>query len=55
VRYYSGGRVLSTQVLKDTYQALFGEAKALQGNYAGAIRERARTVNVSQILQDVRA
>jgi len=55
VRYYAGGRVLSAQVLKDTYQALFGEAKALQGNYTGAIREKARTVNVSQILQDVRA
>jgi uncharacterized protein (DUF697 family)/uncharacterized tellurite resistance protein B-like protein len=55
VRYYAGGRVLSAQVLKDTYQALFGEAKALQGNYAGAIREKARTVNVAQILQDVRA
>jgi uncharacterized protein (DUF697 family) len=55
VRYYAGGRVLSAQVLKDTYQALFGEAKALQGNYAGAIQEKARTVNVAQILQDVRA
>ena len=55
VRYYAGGRVLSAQVLKDTYQALFGEAKALQGNYAGAIREKARTVNLAQILQDVRA
>jgi uncharacterized protein (DUF697 family) len=55
VRYYAGGRVLSAQVLKDTYQALFGEAKALQGNHAAAIREKARTVNVAQILQDVRA
>jgi len=47
--------VLSAQVLKDTYQSLFGEAKAAAGQLRGAIREKARTVNVAQILQDVRA
>ena len=42
------------QVLKDTYASLLGEAKGLQGQYLPAIREKARTVNVAQILQDVR-
>ena len=55
VRYYAGGRTFSTQVLKDTYASLLGEAKGLQGQYLQAIREKARTVNVSQILQDVKA
>ncbi len=55
VRYYSGGRTFSTQVLKDTYAQLLAEAKGLQGQHMPAIREKARTVNVSQILQDVRA
>ena len=55
VRYYAGGRTFSTQVLKDTYAQLLGEAKGLQQQYLPAIREKARTVNVSQILQDVRA
>jgi len=55
VRYYSGGRTFSTQVLKDTYAGLLGEAKGLQQQYLPAIQERARTVNVSQILQEVRA
>ena len=41
VRYYAGGRTFSTQVLKDTYDRLFGEAKRLQGQYRPAIREGA--------------
>ena len=55
VRYYAGGRTFSTQVLKDTYLSLLGEARGLQGQYLPAIQEKARTVNVAQILQDVRA
>jgi uncharacterized protein (DUF697 family)/tellurite resistance protein len=55
VRYYAGGRTFSTQVLKDTYAGLLGEAKGLQQQYLPAIRERARTVNVAQVLQEVRS
>jgi uncharacterized protein (DUF697 family)/uncharacterized tellurite resistance protein B-like protein len=55
VRYYSGGRTFSTQVLKDTYTGMLGEARGLQQQYLPAIQEKARTVNVSQILQEVRA
>jgi uncharacterized protein (DUF697 family)/uncharacterized tellurite resistance protein B-like protein len=55
VRYYSGGRTFSAQVLQDTYAGLLGEARGLQGQYLPAIQEKARTVNVSQILQEVRA
>ncbi len=53
-RYYAGGRTFSTAVLQDTYKSLLGEAKALEGEYLPAIREKARTLNVSQILQEVR-
>jgi uncharacterized protein (DUF697 family)/tellurite resistance protein len=55
VRYYAGGRTFSTQVLKDTYAQLLTDAKGLQAQHMPEIREKARTVNVSQILQDVRA
>ena len=48
IRYYAGGRTFSTQVLKDTYASLLGEAKGLQGQYLPAIREKARTVNVAR-------
>lgn len=55
MRYYSGGRVFTSQVLKDTYEELLNEAKGLQGQYLPAIREKARTINLSEVLQDVRA
>ena len=54
-RYYAGGRTFSTAVLKDTYTQLLGEAKGMQGNYLSAIRDKARTVDVAQILQEVRS
>ena len=53
-RYYAGGRTFSTAVLKDTYTSLLGEAKGMQGQYLPAIREKARNINVAQILQEVR-
>jgi uncharacterized protein (DUF697 family) len=55
VRYYSGGRTFSAQVLKDTYASLLGEARGLQQQYLPAIREKASSVNVAQVLQEVRA
>ena len=53
-RYYAGGRTFTTAVLKDTYTELLGQAQSMQGQYLPAIREKARTVNVAQILEEVR-
>jgi uncharacterized protein (DUF697 family)/tellurite resistance protein len=53
-RYYAGGRTFSADVLKDAYADLLGEARGMQGQYLPAIREKARTINVAQILQEVR-
>jgi uncharacterized protein (DUF697 family) len=55
IRYYSGGRIFTAEVLKDTYAGLLNEAKGLEGQYLPAIREKARTINLSEVLQDVRA
>jgi uncharacterized protein (DUF697 family) len=55
VRYYAGGRTFSAQVLQDTYTALLGEAKGLQSQYLPAIRQKASTLNVTQVLQEVRS
>ena len=52
---YAGGRTFSTEVLKDTYAGLLGEARGLQQQYLPAIQEKARTVNVAQVLQEIRA
>lgn len=55
VRYYSSGRTLSTQMLKDTYSGLLSEAKGLQGNYLTTIQDTARTINVKDLMHDVTA
>jgi uncharacterized protein (DUF697 family) len=55
VRYYAGGRTFSSQVLKDTYAGLLGQARDLQVRHLPAIQEKARTVNVAQVLQEVRS
>lgn len=53
-RYYAAGRTLSAQVLKDTYDGLLREAKGLEQGYLPAIQEKARTINVQQLLNEVR-
>ena len=53
-RYYAGGRTFSTALLQDTYTELLGEAKSMQGQYLPAIREKAHTINVAQILDEMR-
>lgn len=52
-RYYAGGRELSTQALRDTYESMVGEAKGLQSRYLPQIREKARTLDVRQVLAEV--
>ena len=54
VRYYSGGRKLSTEVLKETFNEMLGEAKGLQDRYASEIQSKARTLDVKQVLSMVR-
>jgi uncharacterized protein (DUF697 family) len=53
-RYYAGGRVLSAQVLKDTYADLMQEAQGLQSQHLPAIRERARTLDAGTVMAMVR-
>ena len=53
-RYYAGGRSFSAAVLKDTYTDLLGEAKNMQAQYLPAMLEKARTINIAQVLEEVR-
>ncbi len=55
VRYYSGGRNLSAQMLKETYEGLLREGRSLQGQHFTDIQERARTVNLKEIMSDALA
>ena len=53
-RYYSGGRVMSTELLRNTFQDLMGPAKQLQSQYLPQIQQRAKTLNPSDIMAMVR-
>lgn len=53
-RYYAGGRVLSTQMLREAFQQMLGEAKGLQANYLPQMQEQARSLNPAKIVQMVR-
>ena len=53
-RYYAGGRVMSTDVLRQTYQQLMPAAKNLQQQHWSDIQARARTLNAGEVMQMVR-
>lgn len=53
-RYYAGGRTLSTQMLRESFDGMLGEAKGMRERYLPQMQEKARTLNVSTILDTVR-
>jgi len=54
-RYYAGGRTMSADLLRETYQSLLAEARTLRQRYAGEIEQKARTLDPSQLLGMVRS
>lgn len=53
-RYYAGGRVMSTALLRSTYQDLLASAKGTQQQYIPAIRERASTLSPTEVMRLVK-
>ncbi|MDM0014455.1 DUF533 domain-containing protein [Variovorax sp. J22P168] len=53
-RYYAGGRQLTTQMLKDAYAGVVREGQGLQTRYLPAMQEKARTLDVGQVMSMVR-
>lgn len=53
-RYYAGGRELSAQMLRETYEGVMQEGRKLQSQYLPAIQEKARTLDASRVLEMVR-
>ena len=53
-RYYAGGRVMSTDLLRQTYQGLLGSGKTLQQQHLGDIRARASTLDAGEVMRLVR-
>jgi uncharacterized protein (DUF697 family)/tellurite resistance protein len=53
-RYYAGGRTLSTQMLREAFDDVLGEAKGLQTRYLPDMQAKARTLDTAQIVNMVR-
>ena len=49
-RYYGGGRTMSTDTLKQTFDQLMTPAKDLQAKYLPQIQEKARSVNMGDVM-----
>ena len=53
-RYYAGGRVMSTDLLQQTFQGLLAPAKQLQTQYLPQIQQTASTLDAGKVLAMVR-
>lgn len=53
-RYYGDGRKLDSAALKDTFTRVLGQAQGLQSQYSGEIAQRARTLDLKQLTQQLR-
>jgi uncharacterized protein (DUF697 family) len=53
-RYYAGGRVMSTALLRDTFQSLLGPAKQMQSQYLPQIQQKAASLDSVQIMNMLR-
>lgn len=53
-RYYAGGRVLSTQMLREAYADVSAKAQSLQSRHWPEIQQRARGLDAGKVLSLVR-
>ena len=54
-RYYAGGRVMSTTMLKEAYAEMLDAGKALQPRYQPQITQRVGSIDVNRLVDLVRA
>ena len=48
--YYRGGRVMNTDLLRQTYQGLLGPAQQMQTRYLPQIQQKAATLDMGQVM-----
>lgn len=53
-RYYGGGRMMNTAMLRDTFQNLLEPAKQMQTRYLPQIRQQAETLDLGRVMAMVR-
>ncbi|RFF29662.1 YcjF family protein [Wenzhouxiangella sediminis] len=49
-RYYAGGRQMSTELLKSTFNEMLGSAKQKQGEFMPQIEQKAQNLDMSQVM-----
>ena len=54
-RYYAGGRVMSTAMVRDSFQNLLGPARDMQAKYLPQIRQQAETLDMGRVMSMVRS
>lgn len=54
IQYYAGGRTIDTGKLKEIFTSLLDRGRTLQTRYAGEIQDKARTIDVNQLVNVVR-
>lgn len=52
-KYYAGGRTLSSDTLKQAFSGVLGEARQLQTRYLPDIQQKARTVDITQVMKEI--
>lgn len=52
--YYAGGRTMSMDVLKRAFTGMFAQGQQLQTQYAGAIQQKAQTLDAGEVMRLVR-
>ncbi len=53
-RYYAGGRTMSSESLRTSFDSLVVEARGLQTRYAPQIEDQSRRIDLGKLLQQVR-
>jgi uncharacterized protein (DUF697 family)/tellurite resistance protein len=49
-RYYAGGRQMSPTLLRETYESLLRQATQLQTQYSSEIHQKARSLDIGQVM-----
>ena len=47
---FAGGRVMSTAMLRETFQNLLGPAKQMRAQYLPQIQQKASTLDLAQVM-----
>ncbi len=53
-RYYAGGRVMSTSLLRETFQSLLQQAKDIQTQHAPQIQQQAQNLDLKRVAEMIK-